>query len=45
MIDKEYKIRGGAYKVKRNALEKWQYFLAGAGVDQEEKKKPKKITR
>lgn len=45
MIDKEYKIRGGAYKVRRNALEKWQYFLAGAGVDQEEKKKPKKITR
>lgn len=35
MIDKEYEIRGGAYKVRRNALQKWQYFLAGAGVDEE----------
>ncbi len=34
LIDKEYKIRGGAYKLERNALEKWQYFLGGAGVDQ-----------
>ena len=33
LIDKEYKVRGGAYVVERNAMEKWQYFLAGAGVD------------
>jgi len=47
MIDKEYKIRGGAYKVKRNALQKWQYFIAGAGVDEQikKKKKPLKIKR
>lgn len=44
MIDKQYKIRGGAYKVKRTALEKWQYFISGPGVEKEEKKKPKKIT-
>jgi hypothetical protein len=44
MIDKEYKVRGGAYKVQRNALEKWQYFIAGAGVDQkiQEREKEKK---
>jgi len=35
MIDNEYKVRGGAYKVRRNALKKWQYFIAGAGVDEE----------
>lgn len=40
MIDKEYHIRGGAYKVRRNALEKWQYFIAGAGVDQKKKGPP-----
>lgn len=46
MIDKEYKIRGGAYKVQRNALEKWQYFIAGAGVDQKIKEREKgKISR
>ena len=38
MIDKEYKIRGGAYKVERTALEKWQYFLSGPSVDTKEKK-------
>jgi hypothetical protein len=42
MIDNEYKVRGGAYKVKRNALEKWQYFLAGAGVDQKIKERQPK---
>ncbi len=46
-IDKEYKIRGGAYKVKRDALEKWQYFIGGAGVDQKikegKKRKPIEI--
>jgi len=34
MIDKEYEIRGGAYELHRKTLEKWQYFLAGAGVDE-----------
>lgn len=45
MIDKEYKIRGGAYKVKRNTLEKWQYFIAGAGVDvtEEERGQTRKV--
>lgn len=33
LIDKEYEIRGGVHSVERNALEKWQYFLSGAGVD------------
>ncbi|MBA7542183.1 hypothetical protein ES705_34502 [subsurface metagenome] len=33
LLDKEYELRGGAYVVKRNAWERWQYFLAGAGVD------------
>ena len=36
MVDKEYKIRGGAYKVKRTALKKWQYLISGAGVDEKE---------
>lgn len=45
MIDNEYKIRGGAYKVKRNALEKWQYFIAGAGVDEGKKKEKRKGIR
>lgn len=39
MIDKDYKIRGGAYKVKRTALEKWQYFLSGPSAEKEAKKK------
>ena len=44
MIDKEYKIRGGAYKVKRTALEKWQYFISGPSAEKEEKEtEPKKI--
>ena len=33
LIDQEYEVRGGAYQLERNALEKWQYFIAGAGVD------------
>jgi len=33
LIDKEYQVRGGAYKLERNAMEKWQYFLSGAGID------------
>jgi len=33
LIDREYAIRGGAYLLERTALEKWQYFLSGAGVD------------
>ena len=36
MIDKEYKIRGGAYKVNRTALEKWQYFLSGPSAEPKE---------
>ncbi len=34
IIDKEYAIRGGAYDVRRDAIEKWQYFIGGAGIDQ-----------
>lgn len=33
LIDEEYEIRGGVHSVERNAIEKWQYFLSGAGVD------------
>ncbi len=33
MVDKEYELRGGVHSVERNAIEKWQYFLSGAGVD------------
>ena len=45
MIDKEYKVRGGAYILEREAMEKWQYFLSGAGIDvaikeREAEKKP-----
>ena len=38
LIDNQYKVRDGAYKVKRNALEKWQYLIGGPGVDYKEKK-------
>jgi len=33
LIDKEYQVRGGAYELERNAMERWQYFLGGAGID------------
>ena len=36
-ISNEYKVRGGAYKVKRDTVEKLQYIFGGAGVDQKEK--------
>lgn len=39
MIDKEYKVRGGTYILEREAMEKWQYFLSGAGIDVEIKEK------
>jgi len=42
LIDKEYEVRGGAYVLERNAMEKWQYFLAGAGVDVTIKEREKK---
>jgi len=42
LIDKEYEVRGGAYVVKRNALERWQYFLSGAGIDVTIKEREKK---
>ena len=51
LIDKEYQTRGGSYKLERNAMEKWQYFLSGAGVDvaikerEKEKKETKQITK
>jgi len=47
LIDKEYQLRGGSYKLERNAMEKWQYFLGGAGVDVtiKEKEKEKKIKK
>lgn len=44
LIDEEYKVRGGAYSVERTAIEKFQYFLSGAGVDvtiRERKKREK----
>ena len=42
LIDKEYNVREDAYVMRRNALEKWQFFIAGAGVDQKiEEKRPK----
>lgn len=41
LIDKEYKIRGGAYKVEREWYEAIQYAIAGAGVDVKEEKKGK----
>jgi len=42
LIDREYAIRGGAYLLERNSLEKWQYFLGGAGVDVAIKEREKK---
>lgn len=45
LVDKEYKIRGGAYKVQRTAVEKWQYFFAGSGVDVAIKERQKKPAR
>lgn len=42
LIDKEYEHRPDAYKLERNALEKWQYFLGGAGVDEKIKGKKEK---
>ncbi len=33
LLDKEYKTRGDAYEIERNAMQKLQYFIAGAGVD------------
>jgi hypothetical protein len=33
LLDEEYKVRGDAYQVERNAIDKWRYFLAGAGID------------
>jgi len=42
LLDKEYKVRGGAYVVQRNALERWQYFLSGAGIDVTIKEREKK---
>jgi len=33
LLDKEYQVRGEAYVLERNAMEKWQYFLSGAGID------------
>ena len=42
LLDKEYELRGGAYVVKRNAWERWQYFLAGAGIDVTIKEREKK---
>jgi len=43
LIDKEYQVRGGAYKLERNAMEKWQYFLSGAGIDVAIKEKEKEV--
>ncbi|MBA7491705.1 hypothetical protein ES702_02253 [subsurface metagenome] len=46
LVDNEYKIRGGVHSVERNAIEKWQYFLSGAGIDvaiAERKKKEKEV--
>jgi len=35
MIDKEYKIREGAYHVDRSLIEKLQYTFGGAGIDKQ----------
>lgn len=48
LIDKEYQVRGGAYKLERKAMEKWQYFLGGAGIDvaiKEREKKEKELKK
>ncbi len=45
IIDNEYKLRGGVHKLQRTAVQKWQFFLAGAGVDQEAKKKGKRTKK
>jgi len=34
VFDKDYHIRPDAYKLDRDFIESWQYFLAGAGIDQ-----------
>lgn len=39
LIDKEYTVRGGAYKVKRTTLDAWKYGFGGAGIDYTNKKK------
>jgi len=41
LIDSEYAVRGGAYVLERNAMEKWQYFLSGAGIDVKIKEREK----
>ena len=45
LIDKEYKVRGGHYKVNRTAIEKWQYFFSGRGIRIKEEEKPKKTSK
>jgi len=45
-IDKEYKRRGDAYKMKRDLVQKLQYVFAGESVDikiEAEKKKPHRV--
>ena len=42
LIDKEYKARGGAYKMERDFVDGLRYVLAGPGVDVKEKKKTTK---
>jgi len=33
LLNQEYKTRGDAYVLERNAYQKWQYLIAGAGID------------
>ena len=44
MIDNDYKMQGGAYRLQRDTLQAWQYILSGRSVDltPEEKRKQKK---
>jgi hypothetical protein len=39
LINKEYKVRDGAYKMKRNFIQKLQYFLSGPSANPDKEKK------
>jgi hypothetical protein len=38
LIDEEYKVRGGAYKMERDFIDALKYVFAGSGVDSKEEK-------
>jgi hypothetical protein len=39
IVDKDYERRPDAYKLDRNTIEAWQYFLFGAGIDEKVKER------